>query len=129
MAFIQGQHMGMVVLGHGDHGLAVERPTAPLVHRVPGDGGRGGAGPVQSVPSSVISQALHWPHICKISTDILTDRANQTAANGMLGFIIIQSGSFRPAGFSYFSWLWLCNYFYHFCCLFLLQPKLIVFCS
>lgn len=115
LAFIQGQHVGMVVLSHGDDGLAVERPAAPLVHRVPGDGGRGGAGPVQSVPSSVISQAFHWPHICKTRWQSKWNSFKQLA-------LFFPKADPADSQGSVISADWLCNYFY-------CNPNLIIFFS
>lgn len=65
LALVQGERPRVVVSGHGDHCVSVEGPTAWLVHCVPRDGGGGVAGPVQSIPGSVISQALHWAHVCR----------------------------------------------------------------
>ena len=58
MTLVQREHVRVVVLGHGDHGLANERPVPGLVHAMPADTGGGGAGPVDGVPGPVVGQAL-----------------------------------------------------------------------
>lgn len=51
--------MRMVILRKSDHSFSVESADSCLVQRFPGDGGRGGAGPVQSVPGPMVRQTLH----------------------------------------------------------------------
>lgn len=63
LALIQHKGPGVVIPRHGDNRLTLEGPHAGLVHRVAGDGGCRVAGPVESVPGSVIGQAFHGAHI------------------------------------------------------------------
>lgn len=51
--------MWMVLLGKCDHGLSAEGSHSFLVDSLPGDGGGSRAGPIQSVPRSVVVEALH----------------------------------------------------------------------
>lgn len=60
----------MVVSRHGDDCLTLEGSRAALVHCVAGNGGRGIAGPIERVPSSMIGQAFHGAHICRETTAI-----------------------------------------------------------
>lgn len=63
LALIQHKGPWVVIPRHGDNRLALEGPYAGLVHRVAGDGGCRVAGPVESVPGTVIGQAFHGAHI------------------------------------------------------------------
>lgn len=51
--------MGVVIFRECDHSLSAEGTGPALVHAVPGDAGGGRAGPVQSVPGTVVRQPLH----------------------------------------------------------------------
>lgn len=63
LTLVQGQDVWMVFLRESDDGLPTEGPESFLVHSLSGDGGGGGAGPVQCVPGLVVGQALNWTHI------------------------------------------------------------------
>lgn len=65
LTLIQSQGMGMVLLRKCDHSLLAEGVNSCLVHSLPGDGGGSRAGPIQSVPGSMVGEALHWTYIWK----------------------------------------------------------------
>ena len=54
----------MVFSRHGDHSVAVIGHRAALVHGVASDGGGCVTGPVKSIPTTVVRQALDRPYIC-----------------------------------------------------------------
>lgn len=57
--------MWMVFLGESDHSVPAEGSDSCLVHSLSGDGGGGGAGPVQGVPALVVREALHRTNILR----------------------------------------------------------------
>lgn len=59
LALVKSKGSGVVISRHGDHRVPVEGAAAGLVHCVASNGGGGVAGPVESVPTPVICQALH----------------------------------------------------------------------
>lgn len=59
LTLVQHEGSGVVFGRHVDHSVAVVGYGAALVHRVPSDGGRGVAGPVECVPTPVVGQAFH----------------------------------------------------------------------
>lgn len=63
LTLIQGQGVWVVLLWKRHHSLPTDGAGLTLVHSLSGDGGCSGAGPVQSVPTFVVSQTFHWTHI------------------------------------------------------------------
>lgn len=90
----------MIIFGHCYYCFPVESSSTSLVNSVSRDWGCGWTGPIESVPSSMISKSLHWPNIWKIW---LQTEQIKLLLTRCLGFFFPRSWSCRTTEWSYFS--------------------------
>lgn len=85
----------MVLFGQRDHRVSVEGVWSGLVNVVAGDGGCGGARPVENVPASMVRQSLHRTNIYRRGRHVNAKRSSilKERADGDLHLYIFQGST------------------------------------